>query len=118
MRFGRTLLAMSIRQQLRPFTPLPGMAALCSPHPAADQRDEEQDDCNPEENACAFHGGARNAAETESGRDKRDDEKHNGVVKKIAHLISSLSPLDDAGQTRLAEIRSVAPIVWRASPSF
>jgi hypothetical protein len=83
---------------------------LSASHPTADHGDDEKHDRNPEKDARAFHCGARDAAEPQERRNECDDEEDHGIVKKIAHFLSSLIPLDDADKTRGSAIRSVAPI--------
>lgn len=52
---------------------------------AGDDRDDEENDRHPEQQLCAAHGRAGDAAEAEEGRDQRDDEENDGPVQKGTH---------------------------------
>src|SRR5689334_1984130 len=49
------------------------------------QRHNEQDDEHPKQKPGGLHREARDATETNCGRDERHDEKDERIVQKISH---------------------------------
>ena len=52
---------------------------------ARDHRDDEEDDRHPEQHLRAAHGGSRDTAEAEEGRDERHHEEDDSPVQKGTH---------------------------------
>ncbi|ELR03760.1 hypothetical protein GMDG_08944, partial [Pseudogymnoascus destructans 20631-21] len=53
------------------------------------ERNHQEYDRHPEQEARAFHRRTGNAAEAEEGRDKCNHKKNNGPVQQIAHRTNS-----------------------------
>jgi hypothetical protein len=65
--------------------PFAAALLLAAPYQAADQRDYEKYDEDPEQDPGTVHRHTGHAAESHGSSDEGNDEKYNGVLKKISH---------------------------------
>lgn len=63
------------------FGPRRWYGALGPAHQSCNERDDEQNDCDPEQKPGAVHGCPGDTAETEKRRDQRNDEKDDCVMQ-------------------------------------
>jgi hypothetical protein len=72
------------RLQRRPVVRL-GDDGLRSSRQTCDEGNHEQDDEHPKQQSRGIHCESSDAAKPNQGRNHRDDQKDNGIMKKIAH---------------------------------